>query len=91
MPALLALEKSLVRKYDQISKMQVAFQLFASCFNFFYCRCDYNKYTLQYISTLGEVFSKKSKAENMEVGSDEEEVDESDISDNNVEIESDRA
>lgn len=45
---------------------------------------------MQYISTLGEVFSKKSKAENMEVGSDEEEVDESDISDNNVEIESDR-
>lgn len=35
------------------------------------------------------MFSKKSKAEKMEVGSDaEEEVDESDVSDDNVVIES---
>ncbi|KAG5874047.1 hypothetical protein JTB14_034623 [Gonioctena quinquepunctata] len=53
-PVLLALEKSLVRKNEQISKM-----------------CNYNKYTLQYISTLGEIASKKIKDElKMETDSD---------------------
>ncbi|KAJ8922015.1 hypothetical protein NQ315_008654 [Exocentrus adspersus] len=55
MPALLALEKSLVRKYDQLSKI-----------------CDYNKYTMQYVTSLGEVFSKKSKVDKVEVDSEDE-------------------
>ncbi|XP_017785717.1 PREDICTED: periodic tryptophan protein 2 homolog [Nicrophorus vespilloides] len=38
MPALLALQKSLSKKYEQFSKI-----------------CDFNKYTMQYISRLGEV------------------------------------
>ncbi|XP_050305547.1 periodic tryptophan protein 2 homolog [Anthonomus grandis grandis] len=42
MPALLALEKCLVRRYEQISKL-----------------CDYNKYSLQYITMLGKVQSEK--------------------------------
>ncbi|KAJ8942237.1 hypothetical protein NQ318_003084 [Aromia moschata] len=70
MPALLALEKNLVRKYDQISKI-----------------CDYNKYTLQYVSTLGEIFSKKLKDESkMELESDEEDDKEDIESDDNVEV-----
>ncbi|CAH0559225.1 unnamed protein product [Brassicogethes aeneus] len=43
LPALLALEKSLIRKNEQISKI-----------------CDFNKYTLQYVITLGEIASKKT-------------------------------
>ncbi|CAH1183241.1 unnamed protein product [Phaedon cochleariae] len=56
-PTLLALEKSLVRKNEQISKI-----------------CNYNKYTLQYVSTLGDIFSKKEKEEStkMEVESDQD-------------------
>ncbi|XP_018569437.1 periodic tryptophan protein 2 homolog [Anoplophora glabripennis] len=73
MPALLALEKSLVRKYDQISKI-----------------CDYNKYTLQYISSLGDVFSKKLKLEKMDVESeDDEEAGGSDVSDESNDVELD--
>lgn len=30
-----------------------------------FCSCDYNKYTLQYISTLGEVCAKKKKVGNV--------------------------
>ncbi|KAL3276990.1 hypothetical protein HHI36_012350 [Cryptolaemus montrouzieri] len=44
MPAILALEKVLVRRYQELSKI-----------------CDHNKYTMQYISRLGEVAQKKSK------------------------------
>ncbi|XP_019866738.2 periodic tryptophan protein 2 homolog isoform X2 [Aethina tumida] len=55
LPALLALEKSLLRKQEQISKI-----------------CDYNKYTLQYISRLGEIASKKPE-EKMDLDSEKDE------------------
>ncbi|KAJ8959273.1 hypothetical protein NQ314_006301 [Rhamnusium bicolor] len=64
-PSLLALEKSLVRKYEQISKI-----------------CDYNKYTLQYVATLGEIFSKKPKEDKMELENDGGEEQENYESDN---------
>jgi len=63
MPALLALEKSLLRRYGQISKL-----------------CDYNKYTLEYITTLGKVMSEKElKEEKME-----DESEDSDDIDSNI-------
>lgn len=33
---------------------------------YIFFRCDYNKYTLQYISTLAEIFTKRSKKESTE-------------------------
>nr|XP_022904182.1 periodic tryptophan protein 2 homolog [Onthophagus taurus] len=42
MPALIAIQKSLTRKFSQLSKI-----------------CDFNKYTMQYISRQGELTSKK--------------------------------
>ncbi|CAH1131380.1 unnamed protein product [Ceutorhynchus assimilis] len=54
MPAILALEKSLVRRFEQISKL-----------------CDYNKYTLEYVTNLGKVMAEKQvKAEKMDDDSD---------------------
>ncbi|XP_076275558.1 periodic tryptophan protein 2 homolog [Rhynchophorus ferrugineus] len=56
MPALLSLEKGLIRKYEQLSKI-----------------CDYNKYTLQYITALGKVMAEKEmKEEKMETDSNSE-------------------
>ncbi|KAF7277818.1 hypothetical protein GWI33_009234 [Rhynchophorus ferrugineus] len=55
-PALLSLEKGLIRKYEQLSKI-----------------CDYNKYTLQYITALGKVMAEKEmKEEKMETDSNSE-------------------
>ncbi|XP_030758339.1 periodic tryptophan protein 2 homolog [Sitophilus oryzae] len=56
MPALLSLEKSLMRKYEQISKI-----------------CDFNKYTIQYISSLGKIMAEKqAKVEKMETDTESE-------------------
>lgn len=73
LPALLAVQKSLTRKYDQLSKLLVASLLPAlkMSHNFFKFRCDFNKYTMQYISRLGSAYaSSQAKMETDKVVED---------------------
>ncbi|KAF2898642.1 hypothetical protein ILUMI_07536 [Ignelater luminosus] len=63
MPALLSLQKSLNRKYEQLSKL-----------------CDFNKYTMQYISKLGTISSKKET--NMDISVSNEDNNDSDSDEN---------
>ncbi|XP_056631843.1 periodic tryptophan protein 2 homolog [Diorhabda sublineata] len=55
LPSLLALEKSLVRKNEQLYKI-----------------CDYNKYTLKYVASLGDTINKKNELK-MEIETEDEE------------------
>ncbi|XP_060523591.1 periodic tryptophan protein 2 homolog [Cylas formicarius] len=54
-PALISLEKSLIRRHEQLSNI-----------------CDFNKYTLQYVATLGKLsLSQEVKEEKMEEDSED--------------------